>query len=85
MEIHFWLSLSQIEGQRLDEALAIAKEFSEAEKMFKRSMKSRLELLVEKKESECAEGCEGRWLRCTLEIVVITSLWTKPPGCCLLL
>ena len=52
-----------------DEALSIAKEFSEAEKMYEWSMKSRLELLVEKKKSELAEGCEGCWLPCALEII----------------
>ena len=56
-------------SKAVDEALSIAKEFNEAEKMYERSMKSRLELLVEKKESECTEGCEGRWLRCALEII----------------
>ena len=56
-------------SKAVDEAHSIAKEFSEGDKIYEWSMESRLELVVEKKESECIEGCEGHWLRCAHEII----------------
>lgn len=46
----------------LDEALSLAKEFSEAESRYIRSKKTRIQLLEESKDGECVEGCEGKWL-----------------------
>ena len=50
-------------GNRVvDEALALAKEFTVAEANYERSQKSRLDLLQENRDAECSEGCHGNWL-----------------------
>ena len=50
-------------GNRIvDEALSLAKEFSEAEDRFARSKKTRIQLLEECRQKECCEGCEGSWI-----------------------
>lgn len=54
---------------KVDEALAIAKEFSEAETRYGRSKKTRLQLLHETKEGECCDGCEGRWFQAAVEVL----------------
>lgn len=46
----------------VDEALGLAKEFSEAEARFARSRKTRIQLLEEYKDAECFEGCHGNWI-----------------------
>jgi hypothetical protein len=47
----------------VDDALAVAKEFDEAEKKLARMQKSWVDLLTEaKEEGKCVEGCEGKWL-----------------------
>ena len=46
-------------NNKVDEALAVAKEFSEAEAKFLRSKKSRIQLLHEAREGNCIEGCDG--------------------------
>ncbi|KAL9978525.1 hypothetical protein ACROYT_G016051 [Oculina patagonica] len=46
----------------VDEALELAKEFSEAEARFARSRKTRIQLLEEYKDAECFEGCHGSWI-----------------------
>jgi hypothetical protein len=54
-------------SNKVDEALGVAKEFSEAEAKLRRSKKSRIQLLQETKESNCCEGCEGAWLEAAIE------------------
>ena len=46
----------------MDEAIELAKEFSQAESQSLRTKKTRIELLQEQTVSECAAGCRGRWL-----------------------
>ena len=46
----------------VDEALAIAKEFGEAEAKLARSKKTRIQLLEECKDSKCCEGCQESWI-----------------------
>ena len=45
----------------VEEALALAKEFSVAEEKFERAKKTRIQLLEENSEGECSKGCEGKW------------------------
>ena len=58
-------SLAQFIANRgsaaVDEALSLAKEFSEAGEKFSRSQKSRVQILREAFESNCVAGCEGKW------------------------
>ncbi len=54
-------------NNKVDEALAVAKEFSEAEAKFLRSKKSRIQLLHEAREGNCIEGCDGAWLEAALK------------------
>ena len=59
-------SLAQFIANRgnkaVDEAIELAKEFSQAELQSLRTKKTRIELLQEQTASECAAGCRGRWL-----------------------
>ena len=59
-------SLAQFIANRgnkaVDEAIELAKEFSQAESQSLRTKKTRIELLQEQTVSECAAGCRGRWL-----------------------
>lgn len=56
-------------ASKVDEAIAVAKEFSEAETRHVRSKKTRLQLLHETKEGVCCDGCEGRWLQAALQVL----------------
>ena len=60
-------SLAQFIANRghkaVDEALALAKEFSDAESRYERSTKTRVQILEESKDGECLEGGEGSGLR----------------------
>ena len=49
-------------NKAVDEALQLAKEFSEAEAQHLRSTKTRIDLLEEQSAGECQPGCEGKWL-----------------------
>ena len=49
-------------NKAVDEAIELAKEFSQAESQSLRTKKTRIELLHEQTVSECAAGCRGRWL-----------------------
>lgn len=53
----------------VEEALAIAKEFSEAEEKMVRAKKTRLDLLRDAKDSVCVDGCTGRWQNAATEVV----------------
>ena len=53
----------------VDEALALAKEFSSAESLVERSKKTRVQLLQEAKESECVAGCEGKWFDAAIQVL----------------
>ena len=46
----------------VDEALCLAREFSEVESKLERSKKTRMEILHEAKERECVATCEGKRL-----------------------
>jgi hypothetical protein len=54
-------------NNKVNEALEVAKEFSEAEAKFLRSKKSRIQLLQEAKQGNCCEGCDGAWLETALK------------------
>ena len=56
-------------SKAVDEAIQLAKEFAEAETRLNRSKKTRIELLEEELTGECIEGCEGRWLTATEELL----------------
>ena len=49
-------------------------EIQEARGKLERAKKSRMELLHEAKSGECAEGCNGDWLRCAEEILCNNGL-----------
>ena len=46
----------------MDEAIDLAKEFSQAESLYLRANKTRIQLLQEESVRECAAGCGGKWL-----------------------
>ena len=56
-------------SKAVDEAVSLAKEFSEAEEKPHRSKKSRLDMLQESKDSECVNGCEGKWLEAARQLL----------------
>ena len=56
-------------NKAVDEALQLAKEFAEAESRYKRSKKSRIELLQDEMAGECTDGCEGRWVTAVEELL----------------
>ena len=57
-------------GQKaVDDALQLAKEFSEAKAQLARSKKGRLELLKEAYKGDCASECKERWLQCTISLI----------------
>ena len=66
-------SLAQFIANRgskaVDEALSLAKEFSEAGEKFSRSQKSRVEILREAFESNCVAGCEGKWCLAAVKLL----------------
>ena len=53
----------------VDEALCLAKEFSEVESKLKRSKKTRMEILHEAKERECVATCEGKWFEAAIQVL----------------
>jgi hypothetical protein len=59
----------------VDDALAVAEEFDEAEKKLARMQKSRVDLLTEAKEDgKCVEGCEGKWLMAAEQLLESNSI-----------
>ncbi|CAB3981320.1 Hypothetical predicted protein [Paramuricea clavata] len=59
----------------VDDALAVAKEFDEAEKKLARMQKSRVDLLTEaKEEGKCVAGCEGKWLLAAEQLLESNSI-----------
>ena len=48
-------------NKAVDEAIELAKEFSQAESRYERATKTRIELLQQQTAIPCAVGCEGRW------------------------
>ena len=57
-------------GQKAkDDALQLAKEFSEAEAQLARSKKGRLELLEEAYNGNCAKECKEQWLQCAVSLI----------------
>ena len=59
-------SLAQFIANRgskaVDEAIELAKEFSQAESLYLCANKTRIQLLQEESARECAAGCGGKWL-----------------------
>ena len=57
-------------GQRcVDDVLQLAKEFAEAEAKLARSKKTRVELLNEAYNAECARECNEQWLPCAITFI----------------
>ena len=48
-------------NKAVDEAIELAKEFSQAESQYQRATKTRIQLLQEQTANSCAVGCGGRW------------------------
>lgn len=62
----------------VDDALAVAKEFEEAEKKVLRMQKTRVDLLKEAKEKEkCVDGCDGKWLTAAVQLLESHSIPLK--------
>ena len=61
----------------VEEVLAIAKEFSEAEAKKERSKKSRFQILREAKDSVYVDGCTGRWQNAALEVVRSNGIFSR--------
>ena len=53
----------------MDEALALAKEFSSAESQLERSRKTRIQLLGESKESKCVARCSRKWYEAAIQVL----------------
>ena len=65
-------------GQRcVDDALQLAKEFAEAEAKLARSKKTRVELLNEAYNGECASECNERWLQCAISLIENNGILLK--------
>ena len=58
----------------VDDALAVAKEFQDAEEKLVRMQKSRVDLLNEAKEGECVNGCGGKWLLAAQQLLEANSI-----------
>jgi len=57
-------------GERaIEDALQLAKEFTEAEAQLARSKTGRLDLLEEAYKGDCASECSERWLRCATALI----------------
>ena len=65
-------------GKRcVDDALQLAKEFAEAEAKLARSKKTRVELLNEAYNGECASECNERWLQCAISLIENNGILLK--------
>ena len=65
-------------GQKcVDDALQLAKEFVEAEAKLARSKKTRVELLNEAYNGECASECNERWLQCAISLIENNGILLK--------
>ncbi len=61
----------------VEDALAVAKEFAEAEKKLARLRKTSIDLLNEAKEGECLEGCDGKWSLAAQQLLEGNSITLK--------
>ena len=61
----------------VDDALAVAKEFQDAEEKLARMQKSRVDLLNEAKEGKCVNGCDGKWLLAAQQLLESNSIPVK--------
>ena len=61
----------------VDDALQLAKEFAEAEAKLARSKKTRVELLNEPYNAECAGECNERWLKCAISLIENNGIMLK--------
>ncbi len=62
----------------VSDALAIAKEFAEAESKLARSKKTRIDLLKEAKDDgQCCEGCNSKWLLAAEQLLESNGISTK--------
>ena len=53
----------------IDECLSIADELATAEEKFARTKKSRIQILEEMKEGNCADECEGKWIQAATDLL----------------
>ena len=56
-------------NKTVDEAIQLAKKFTEDEARYIRSKKSCIEVLEDELGGECRSDCEGRWLNAAKEIL----------------
>ena len=56
-------------SKAVDDCPAVAMELASAEEKYSRSQKNRLELLQESNDSECVEGCGGKWIQAALDLL----------------
>lgn len=68
-------------SKAVDEAIALAKEFGEAEAKLARSKKTREQLLEESRNGPCSVGCQGQWLQSARKLLeshgIIISAFCK--------
>ena len=71
-------SLAQFIANRgtkaVDEAIELAKEFSQAESLYLRANKTRIQLLQEESARECAAGCGGKWLEAADQLLQVHGI-----------
>lgn len=53
----------------MEEALALAKEFSLAKEKHGCSQNTRVQLLQEQLDGECSADCEGKWFSATIDLL----------------
>ena len=61
----------------VEEALALAKEFSTTESLMGHSKKTRVQILQEAKEGECVMGCKGEWIEAAHQVVANQEITPK--------
>ena len=58
-----------MEQTQSNEAISVAKEFSEAEGKFERSKRTRIDILKDAKQAKCVDNCDGRWLEAAIQLM----------------
>ena len=77
-------SLAQFIANRgnkaVDEAISLAREFSQAESLYLRAGKTRIQLLEEERAGECAADCDGNWQTAATQLLASQGI-TKGEFC----
>lgn len=61
----------------VNEVIATAWDLIKAKEKLCRAQKTRIQLLVEAKGSECVEGCSGEWLKCAREVLLKNGIFAS--------